>query len=115
MDLISLTDDARHRLTALLKAYNEDTAYLTTTSKGCGGNGYSIGIVDRANVEPVDDIIELAEGLVLAVDGRAALLLAGTVVDWSQNDFSGEWVFNNPNATGHCGCGSSFTTNKPCS
>jgi iron-sulfur cluster assembly protein len=29
-------------------------------------------------------------------------------MDWREDDF-GDFVFNNPNATGSCGCGESFT------
>jgi iron-sulfur cluster assembly protein len=31
------------------------------------------------------------------------------VMDWQEDDFTAGFVFNNPNATGSCGCGESFT------
>jgi len=30
-------------------------------------------------------------------------------MDWSEDDFAAGFVFQNPNATGSCGCGESFT------
>ena len=44
------------------------------------------------------------------VVARANLpLLEGTEVDFIQKDLNEQFVFTNPNATGECGCGESFT------
>ncbi len=32
-------------------------------------------------------------------------------MDYFENKFDSGFIFNNPNATGHCGCGKSFRTN----
>ena len=42
--------------------------------------------------------------------GRHARFLTGTTLDFSvKNLLEGGWVFNNPNASRSCGCGTSFT------
>lgn len=34
--------------------------------------------------------------------------IVGTRMDWVNNDLVSEFVFENPNAKGVCGCGESF-------
>ena len=40
---------------------------------------------------------------------KAQLSLLGTEMDYVENDLSSEFVFNNPNIKGTCGCGESFS------
>jgi len=55
----------------------------------------------------------VAEGGTYAVkvicDPKSYLYLDGTVVDFKDEIMGRGFVFNNPNATSSCGCGSSFT------
>jgi len=37
------------------------------------------------------------------------LHVIGTEMDFVENDVASEFVFNNPNSKGSCGCGESFT------
>ena len=55
-----------------------------------------------------DEKIETPGG-VLYIDGGSVLYLVGSTMDWVEDEFSAGFVFNNPNATGSCGCGESFT------
>lgn len=38
--------------------------------------------------------------------------VVGTIMDFVEDEISSEFVFHNPNATGTCGCGESFTTKE---
>lgn len=51
------------------------------------------------------------KGVTITIDHKALLSVIGTTVDYFKNDFGSEFVFVNPNATGVCGCGESFTVN----
>jgi len=42
-------------------------------------------------------------------DPKSYLYLDGTVVDFKDEIMGRGFVFNNPNATSSCGCGSSFS------
>merc|ERR1711946_119652 len=42
-------------------------------------------------------------------DVKAQLSLLGTEMDYVENELSAEFVFNNPNIKGTCGCGESFS------
>lgn len=115
MEIVSITETARARMLSLLEAQGETTVYLTLNNKGCGGNSYAMGIIDAAEVEPIDQRIQLDETHEFVVDGKTAPMMMGVQVDWIEDQMSGRFVFDNPNATGSCGCGSSFTTGGGCS
>ena len=73
---------------------------------GCSGFKYSLNIEER----PLeDDIVSEVNGVRLFVDGFSAQYLAGVTIDYVSSMQGSGFTFNNPNATGGCGCGSSFT------
>jgi Fe-S cluster assembly iron-binding protein IscA len=43
------------------------------------------------------------------IEPNALLKIAGTTMDWKEDDISAEFVFTNPNAKAICGCGESFS------
>ena len=79
---------------------------LSTPRRGCSGLAYSVDYVNEA--VPFDEKIETPGG-VLYIDGGSVLYLVGSMMDWVEDDFAAGFVFINPNATGSCGCGESFT------
>ena len=54
-----------------------------------------------------DELIEKDDIKVL-VDNKAVMFLVGTELDFVESDLKSEFVFNNPNSKGSCGCGESF-------
>ncbi|HET7789608.1 MAG TPA: iron-sulfur cluster assembly accessory protein [Gemmatimonadales bacterium] len=73
---------------------------------GCSGFKYSLNIEDK----PADDDIVLhSAGVKVFVDGFSAQYLNGVTLDYKSNFQESGFAFDNPNATGGCGCGSSFT------
>jgi iron-sulfur cluster assembly protein len=73
---------------------------------GCSGFKYGLSIED----EPLDDDVILdATGVRVFVDPFSAQYLQGVEVDYVTTMQSSGFAFKNPNATGGCGCGSSFT------
>jgi iron-sulfur cluster assembly protein len=73
---------------------------------GCSGFSYSMQIEDAPR--PGDDILEQS-GLRLFVDKFSRQYLEGVQVDYVNSVMGSGFTFNNPNATGSCGCGSSFS------
>ena len=73
---------------------------------GCSGFGY---VVDLAqSVGEGDEMLDV-DGVPLIVDGKSLPLIDGTVIDFQRQGLNASFVFHNPNATGECGCGESFT------
>lgn len=73
---------------------------------GCSGFGY---VVDLAAVRSEGDHVLDIDGVPLVVDGKSLPLVDGTVIDFQRQGLGASFVFHNPNATGECGCGESFT------
>ena len=73
---------------------------------GCSGFQYGLNIED----EPAeDDLIVESNGLKLFVDPFSMQYLGGVEIDYVTTFQGSGFTFNNPNASGGCGCGSSFT------
>ena len=73
---------------------------------GCSGFRYSLNIEEQPSQ---DDMVVESEGVRLFVDEFSAQYLNGTVIDYKSNFQESGFAFENPNASGGCGCGSSFT------
>jgi iron-sulfur cluster assembly protein len=105
---IILTAAAEARIADLMGRAPEGAigVKLSTPRRGCSGLAYSVDYVTEAN--PMDERIETPGGTFF-VDGASILYLVGSTMDWQEDDFAAGFTFNNPNATGSCGCGESFT------
>jgi len=73
---------------------------------GCSGFKYSLNLEEQP--EASDFVIE-SSGVRLFVDEFSSQYLNGVTVDYRSNFQESGFAFENPNATGGCGCGSSFT------
>jgi iron-sulfur cluster assembly protein len=73
---------------------------------GCSGFKYSLNIEERALED--DAVVEIS-GVRVFVDGFSMQYLSGITIDYTSSMQGSGFTFNNPNASGGCGCGSSFT------
>jgi iron-sulfur cluster assembly accessory protein len=73
---------------------------------GCSGFQYSLNIEEESR--PNDHVFE-AHGVRMFVDMFSAQYLNGVEIDYVTNVMGSGFTFKNPNATGGCGCGTSFT------
>jgi iron-sulfur cluster assembly accessory protein len=73
---------------------------------GCSGFKYSLVIEDR-NAD--DDFVLENDGFKVFVDPFSAQYISGVTIDYVTSMQGSGFTFKNPNATGGCGCGSSFT------
>jgi iron-sulfur cluster assembly accessory protein len=72
---------------------------------GCSGFKYSLNIEDQ----PADDDIVLQiDNVKVFVDGFSLPYLNGVTIDYVSSMQGSGFTFSNPNASGGCGCGSSF-------
>jgi iron-sulfur cluster assembly protein len=76
------------------------------TGGGCSGFSYVLGFDTNAKD---GDVEAEFHGMRVVMDGDAVPFLDKTVVDFSDSVMRRGFVFNNPNASGTCGCGSSFS------
>lgn len=73
---------------------------------GCSGFQYGLNIEDAPEVD--DEIFE-EEGVRIFIDPFSAQYLEGVEIDYVTSMMGSGFSFRNPNASGGCGCGSSFT------
>ncbi|HJR63889.1 MAG TPA: iron-sulfur cluster insertion protein ErpA [Gemmatimonadaceae bacterium] len=73
---------------------------------GCSGFRYGLLIEEQA---AEDDLVVEQEGFRVFVDPFSAQYLNGVTIDYVSSMQGSGFTFKNPNATGGCGCGSSFT------
>jgi len=71
---------------------------------GCAGMEYTMEYADA--VKSSDEVVE-DKGVKILVDPKAVLFLLGTEMDYKAEKLSAQFIFNNPNQTGACGCGES--------
>ena len=105
---VILTPASEARIAELMSKAPEGAigVKVSTPRRGCSGLAYSVDYVSEAIA--FDEKIETPGG-VLYIDGGSVLYLVGSIMDWVEDEFAAGFVFNNPNATGSCGCGESFT------
>lgn len=78
---------------------------LSVKGGGCSGLSYVLGFDEHPGEK--DKVLE-CHGVKVFVDPKSLFYLSGTVLDFSDGLNGKGFVFNNPQATKTCGCGSSF-------
>ena len=73
---------------------------------GCSGFKYGLLIEDAA---ADDDLVVEQQGFRVFVDPFSAQYLSGVTIDYVSSMQGSGFTFKNPNSTGGCGCGSSFS------
>ena len=73
---------------------------------GCSGFQYGLNIEDEQQDD--DEILDV-NGLRVFVDPFSSQYLEGVEIDYVTTMMGSGFTFKNPNASGGCGCGSSFT------
>jgi iron-sulfur cluster assembly protein len=82
--------------------------HLRVGVKGGGCSGFSYILDLTETVKETDEVFE-AHGVRIICDPKSLLYLTGVTVDFKDELMQRGFVFNNPNATSTCGCGSSFS------
>ena len=73
---------------------------------GCSGFQYAMEIEESPRE---DDSIAEMNGVRVFVDMFSAQYLDGVEIDYVSSVMGSRFTFKNPNATGGCGCGTSFS------
>ncbi len=74
---------------------------------GCSGFQYAMGFDEAINDN--DQVIELANGVKVAIDEFSAPYINGATLDYVKDFMGGGFTIKNPNAMNSCGCGNSFS------
>lgn len=107
-DGITATPAAEAKVRELIEAEGKPGLGLrvAVTAGGCSGHSYGLYFDESTN--PTDKVIE-ADGFNIFVDANSYGMLNGSVINFVDTLQGSGFKIENPNATGTCGCGSSFT------
>lgn len=106
--MIQISENAAKRI-ELLKLEDKAPAdsFLRVRVKKGGCSGYSYKMEFDKDMGPKDKLFEM-HGSRVVVDDQSLLYLLGLTLDFEGGLNGKGFVFQNPNATKTCGCGSSF-------
>ena len=104
--VMRLTDAAADRIKAVMANADRPISAVRVGVKngGCAGMSYTMEYAEAVN--PLDEVVE-DKGVRILIDPKAVLFLLGTEMDYKVDKLSAQFIFNNPNQTGACGCGES--------
>ena len=112
---ITLTERAAQKVQEILAEKGlPEKAGLRFAIKGggCSGFEYVVDLVPQPrkfDMPSRHDKVFVSNGARILVDRKSLLFLDGTQIDWEEQDFGHAFVYENPNAKGICGCGTSFS------
>ncbi len=106
---LNLTPHAAEKVQGFLEEHGgrpEAGLRVSVLPGGCSGFQYGVEIDDAP--EGDDEVLE-RQGVRIFVDPFSAQYLEGLEIDYVTSMMGSGFSFKNPQATGGCGCGSSFT------
>ncbi|NBB92814.1 MAG: iron-sulfur cluster assembly accessory protein [Gammaproteobacteria bacterium] len=106
---VRLTDAAVGRVREFLDRDGGAGLRIDVRRTGCSGWAYDVELASE--IGDSDHVFE-QDGLKVLVSDKAMPMVAGTTVDFVQEGLVREFRFRNPNVTGECGCGESFTVGQ---
>ena len=109
MECVTITDKANEQVKVLLSELPSDVG-LRLAVKGGGCSGLSYDLQFDSGDEENDVVIE-QDGYNVYMDAKSMIYLKGMSLDFEDGLQGKGFQFINPNATGTCGCGESFSMN----
>ncbi len=104
---ISLTDTAALHIQNYLADRGRGVGIrLAVKTIGCSGLMYVIEPVDLPETQ---DVTFETQGVTVYIDPKSLVYVDGTEMDYVKKGLNEGFEFKNPNVTGECGCGESFT------
>lgn len=102
-----LTKNAVDKVKSVLNAKPDAMGLkVGVRQRGCNGLSYTLDYAFEKG--KLDEEVK-QDGVTVFIDRKAQLSLLGTEMDYSESKLASEFVFNNPNIKGTCGCGESFS------
>ena len=107
---VKLSESAAREVRSIVSQQELDAEKicLRVGVKGGGCSGFSY-LLDLTETQKETDEVFVIHGIKVIIDPKSLLYLSGVTIDFKDEIMGRGFVFNNPNATSTCGCGSSFS------
>lgn len=106
--MIKVSSNALIELVKISRSNKVKQLLFSVKGGGCNGFKYDISPL-RKKPNKLDEVINIHNNLNLVIDNHSIFYLIGTEIDWKNDIMGSRFEFNNPNANGTCGCGSTFS------
>ena len=107
--MVTITNTATQKVTDFISEHSAEEAAglrVAVLPGGCSGFQYGLNIEDAPEAD--DEVLDI-RGIKIFIDPFSAQYLEGVQIDYVSSMMGQGFTFTNPNASGGCGCGSSFT------
>lgn len=105
-----MTDAAQRHVRRQLDKEGADALQLGITESGCNGYMYELRYVAEQAPSASDRVRAFDfDGVRVLVEDADWPLVGGTEIDYVTEGLNAVLKFRNPNASGECGCGESFS------
>ena len=105
--MINVTPAAIARIKEAIKAEDKPNLNLRIYVEGGGCSGMQYGLSFEEKTKEDDEVIA-QDGVNILIDPVSLTFLKGIEIDFHSSLKGSGFTFSNPNATGSCGCGTSF-------
>ena len=105
---LTLTERAVTRIALLMEREGNDALMLRISIGGGGCSGFQYEFSFDDTVTEDDKCFERS-GVTLVADAISLPYLSGAEIDFIEDLSGSQFVVQNPNASGTCGCGTSFS------
>ncbi len=104
--MIRLSEIAKEEVKKLLEGKPGSFVRVGVKGGGCSGLSYDVRIDDKQDAL---DRVSDEGGIKVVCDTKSFVYLDNMTIDFSRELVGGGFRFVNPNASGSCGCGTSFS------
>ena len=105
---LTLSEAAVTRVKNLMSRSDKPVLGLRVGVSTMGCNGHSYKIEYAEDERPLEEVVE-QDGIKIFIDPLAMMYVFGSKMDYVEDKMQSGFVFENPNETGRCGCGESFS------
>lgn len=106
--MIGLTEVAQKEVARLIQGQGKPGVFLRVSVRGGGCSGLTYDVKFDDKIQEFDRTFQVGD-IKIVCDSKSLVYLDHMTVDFSTDLVGGGFRFINPNATGSCGCGTSFS------
>ena len=103
---ITITEEAKSKISEILKKRQSTSDYLRISLKGGGCSGYTHSYEFVREAQKTDKVFDF-DTVKICIDIKSYMFLNGMEIDYQEDLFKSGIVLNIPSVTRTCGCGES--------